>query len=226
MMCFCLTIYSQEEICTDDAKPQIIDVNKLTANKCAVDLPKRKTKQKTSKNYQPKRFLKKRTLAKQQTASNMQPNNVVNFNETGIVNQQLEMVRTLIEKETIKTSKEEVVSFTEVEIIPQFPDCKHENTDAFDCFNFEMSKHINTHLNYPEEAIADEIEGEVWISFIINQDGKVSQVKTTAPKNAKLLEKEARRIVKLLPQFIPGKQQGIQKSVSYSFPMSFTLQGE
>ncbi|MCJ8281532.1 MAG: energy transducer TonB [Rivularia sp. ALOHA_DT_140] len=59
------------------------------------------------------------------------------------------------------------------------------------CFNYGIQKHINENFDYPEEALENKIEGIVLISLVINSEGNVTELKTTAPQNTEILKKEA-----------------------------------
>ncbi|NVK08416.1 MAG: energy transducer TonB [Tenacibaculum sp.] len=114
-------------------------------------------------------------------------------------------------------------SFDVVDEIPVFLSCTDPLMDKVDCFNYEMQNHIINTLKYPEEALDKGIEGEVLVSFVIDETGKVTDIKTEGANAHEILKKEAKRIVLLLPDFKPGKQQGKNTRVAYSFPMNFSL---
>ena len=122
-----------------------------------------------------------------------------------------------------KTIKKKAVSFDIVDEIPAFLTCTDSLIDKVNCFNYEMQNHIINTLVYPNEALDKGIEGEVLISFVIDETGKVIDIKTEGVNTHELLKEEAKRIVLLLPNFTPGKQQGKNTRVAYSFPMNFSL---
>ena len=66
------------------------------------------------------------------------------------------------------------------------------------------------------------IQGRVFVNFIISKDGSITDIKMRGPD--KNLEKEAKRIISLLPQMIPGKQRGRPVRVPFSIPITFPLQ--
>jgi len=66
------------------------------------------------------------------------------------------------------------------------------------------------------------IQGRVFVNFIISKDGSITDIKMRGPD--KNLEKEAKRIISLLPQMIPGKQRGRPVRVPFSIPITFRLQ--
>ena len=123
----------------------------------------------------------------------------------------------------IRKTESKGVSFDIVDEIPTFLTCSDPSMDKTDCFNYEMQQHILNTLVYPNEALDKGIEGNVLVSFIIDETGKVTNIKTEGEGVHELLKEEARRIVLLLPNFKPGKQAGIPTKVLYSFPMDFTL---
>ena len=87
-----------------------------------------------------------------------------------------------------------------------------------------MIKHIQKHFRYPNQAVIDKTQGDVWIRFIIDKNGNVTNIKALGPQNGKILEQEAIRVVSKLPKFIPGKKEGNETSVKYGFPISFSLE--
>lgn len=133
-------------------------------------------------------------------------------------------------KKIIKTEKvkEEVITdyvkFQEVHSIPQFKACaKIADTKKLKCFNQRMVSHIQRNFNYPEAAAEQNIEGKVWVRFIIDTEGKVSNIKMKGPKNGELLEQEAKKMVLKLPKFIPAKHDGKNANVEYYIPIKFNL---
>lgn len=86
-----------------------------------------------------------------------------------------------------------------------------------------LLKYIATHVKYPQIAQEQEIQGVVNLRFVVKEDGSVGEVQV-----AKSLEShcdaEAVRVVKSLPRFIPGKQQGKAVRVWFSLPVRFQLQ--
>ena len=112
--------------------------------------------------------------------------------------------------------------FAVVEKVPVWPGCKGKNnTELRKCFQKKMNKHVMENFKYPEIALEMGVHGRVFILFNINSDGQVTNIKTRGPD--KVLEKEAARIISLVPNMIPGKQRGRNVSVPYSLPISFTM---
>ncbi len=82
---------------------------------------------------------------------------------------------------------------------------------------------IQNNTIYPVEAEENGIEGEVVVTFIIEADGCVNEVKVANPVH-ELLDSEAVRVVKSMPKWIPGKQNGSAVRVMYTCPFKFRLE--
>ena len=125
-------------------------------------------------------------------------------------------------------SAEEVakqIPFAVVEEVPMFKGCEGVDKSAqFDCFQKEMTNHIKLHFTYPKEAMENNIQGRVQVEYLIDEIGNVEVYRVKGPENAQPLEEEARRIIKLLPQFTPGKQSGKAIAVRHVVPITFRMQ--
>ena len=78
-------------------------------------------------------------------------------------------------------------------------------------------------IKYPKEAIEANITGKVFVQFVIEKDGSITNAKI-ARSASTLLDAEALRIVNNMPQWIPGKQRGKAVRVAYTSPISFSLE--
>ena len=130
------------------------------------------------------------------------------------------------EKKKIKKDEEESrieVSFATIEDVPIFPGCERvAKSKRRDCFQEKINKHIRKNFRYPEIAQEMGIQGRVYINFIITKDGEITNIRTRGPDEN--LEKEAVRIISLLPRMLPGKQNGKKVRVPFSVPITFRLQ--
>ena len=123
------------------------------------------------------------------------------------------------------SSQTETYNFTIVEQLPVYSGCdatarKDEN---FNCMNNSLVKHIAHNFVYPEEARQAGIQGKVYVSFIIEKDGTVSNVKVVRGVD-KLLDDEAARVVKLIPTFdAPATQKGEPVRMQYTVPINARL---
>ena len=111
-----------------------------------------------------------------------------------------------------KTPEPEKV-FTAVEQMPAFP-----GGDA------ELMKYLSSHINYPPMAMENNIQGRVIVQFVVTKTGKVGEVRVVRGVDRDL-DNEAVRVVKSLPDFIPGKMNGQAVNVWYTLPVTFKLQG-
>lgn len=103
--------------------------------------------------------------------------------------------------------------FTSVEQVPQFPG----GIDAF-------AKYLAKNIKYPAASRDKGIQGRVIISFIVEQDGVLSDVRITRGV-ADDIDKEALQVVMASPKWEPGIQNGRTVRVAYSVPISFALDG-
>lgn len=89
-----------------------------------------------------------------------------------------------------------------------------------------LMRFISEHVVYPEEAYKNNIEGKVVVQFIIEETGKVGEVKV-ARSVSEELDREAVRVMKLLPDFNPAHNAlGRPVKVWYTLPVTFKIQGE
>jgi protein TonB len=84
------------------------------------------------------------------------------------------------------------------------------------------SKFLQKHLRYPDGAVADHVQGKVWLSFIIERDGHLSNI-TVDHGPGFGLDEEALRVLKLAPAWKPGMQNGQAVRVKYNIPINFQL---
>lgn len=109
-----------------------------------------------------------------------------------------------------RTDTTSAMIFDEVEEMPSFPGG-----------NTALADYIYNNLKYPETA--DCVQGRVVIGFVVGKDGSLSDIKVLRSVDPSL-DKEAVRVVKSMPNWIPGKRNGIPVRVKYYVPVSFRLQ--
>jgi protein TonB len=83
--------------------------------------------------------------------------------------------------------------------------------------------HISKNFKFPEMARQMGIQGRVFVNFVIEKDGSISNV-TVARSVDPLLDDEAVRVVKKLPKFQPAKQRGKSVRMQYTVPINAKLQ--
>ena len=123
-------------------------------------------------------------------------------------NVQKKVVKTT--KATKKTSANDKV-YEVCEQMPTFP-----GGDA------AMMKYLSENVKYPALAIKAQEQGRVVVSFTVEKDGAISDVKV-ARSVTPSLDAEAVRVVKAMPKWTPGKQDGQLVRVRYNVPVSFKL---
>ena len=77
-------------------------------------------------------------------------------------------------------------------------------------------------VKYPEQAKKDNVEGKVYVTFIVDENGNVQDEKIARGVNPEL-DAEALRVVRLMPQWTPGKEDGKTVKVSFTLPIQFAL---
>ena len=116
------------------------------------------------------------------------------------------------EKPQVIEQPKEAEIFTVVEENPTFPGGETK-----------LYKYLGESIKYPEEAKELGIQGRVFVNFVIETDGAVSNVKVLRGIGGGC-DEEAIRVIQSMPRWTPGKQRGIPVRVSYNLPIKFTLQ--
>ena len=109
--------------------------------------------------------------------------------------------------------EEEEEIFMVVETMPEFPGGQQE-----------MMKYIGTNIKYPVIAQENGIQGRVICQFVVEKDGKVTDIKVVRSSGDASLDKEAVRVINSMPKWKPGKQRGKPVRVKYTIPVNFRLQ--
>ena len=86
----------------------------------------------------------------------------------------------------------------------------------------EFMKWLTRNLNYPKYALRNKIQGKVMISFIVNTDGTISDIKVVKRAHA-LLDAEALRVARLMPKWEPGKDHGKVCRSMVAIPIVFEI---
>lgn len=135
-------------------------------------------------------------------------------NMRGIDDQSLGLHEQVVaEEQDNQSSDTKEIIFRSVDEMPQFPGGDQA-----------LMKYLSSHINYPPMAAENNVQGKVILQFVVGTDGRVGEVKIARSVD-KDLDKEAVRVVKSLPKFIPGRQNGQAVPVWYTLPVSFKLQG-
>ncbi|MDA7729024.1 energy transducer TonB, partial [Flavobacteriales bacterium] len=97
-----------------------------------------------------------------------------------------------------------------------------ENMPEFPGGDLGLMRYIQKNVKYPAIAKEYNITGKVYVSFIVDKKGSVTNVKIVRGVD-KNLDAEAMRVVKSLPKYKPGKQRGKSVRVMFTIPINFTL---
>ncbi len=120
---------------------------------------------------------------------------------------------------------DEVLSFAVVESVPVFPGCEDasNNAERQKCFQEEMQRFVARNYKFPEMARQMGIQGRVYVDFVIEKNGTISNVSVVRGVD-KLLDDEAVRVIKALPKFEPAKQRGKPVRMRFTMPFNLKLQ--
>lgn len=118
-----------------------------------------------------------------------------------------------VEIEEEEAEEEEEIIFTVVEESASFPGGMPE-----------MYKYIGNNLVYPQQARETGTQGKVFVTFVVEKDGSLTDVKVLRDIGSGCGE-EAIRVVKSMPKWKPAKQRGKAVRMQFNLPISFTLAG-
>lgn len=117
----------------------------------------------------------------------------------------------------------EDVPFAVIEDAPVFPGCKGNKQELRKCFSKKIANHVNKTFDASLAQNLELSEGrkKIFVMFTINNKGQIDDIIARAPHPR--LQTEATRVIKTLPNIIPGKQRGKPVNVKYSLPISFEV---
>jgi TonB family protein len=124
--------------------------------------------------------------------------------------------------DTVVTCKAKVMMPSDVAVVDEQVLVRAEQMPTFPGGTKAMYKFLGKSVKYPAEAQKNNIKGRVFIGFVIEKNGSISNVKVLRPVNP-FLDKEALRVVKSMPKWNPGVQSGKIVRVSYTVPINFSL---
>lgn len=109
---------------------------------------------------------------------------------------------------TQTVSSEETI-YTRVDKMPEYPGGQ-----------VALVKFLSKNIKYPSKYKKDKVNGRVFVSFVIDKTGKVTQSKVTKSLNEEC-DKEALRVINLMPNWIPGEKDGKKVDVQFGLPVNF-----
>lgn len=214
------------------AKVAATEVNELSA----LNQPKKKAEVKQQKVQikEPEKVVERVKSSVKFTAPVIKKDNEVKPEDEIKTQDQLMETKTAIGTFDVKGNDDangEVLKAKEVITQPEPP--KHvEENKVFDVVEQMPSfpggpqallQYLNNNVKYPVVAQENGVQGRVVISFVVEKDGSVTDVQVAKSVDPSL-DKEAQRVVKSMPHWIPGKQNGSAVRVKYVVPVSFKLQ--
>ena len=121
------------------------------------------------------------------------------------------------------TIKEEVIAAPKVEEEQPMNIAMVEQKPEFNGGEAAMYKWLSENIVYPSAASEEGVQGRVVVEFVVGKDGSITNVRVLRPRHP-ALDKEAVRVVKAMPKWIPGRNNGQPVKVTYTLPVTFKLQ--
>ena len=128
-------------------------------------------------------------------------------------------IEEIIEEEEVKD-----IPFAIIEDPPVFPGCSGTKEQKKKCMQDKITQHVSRNFNstLSQELGLSPGKKKVYVIFKIDKNGRITDSRARGPHAR--LEKEALRVVNMLPQVEPGKQRGIPVGVSYTLPITLHVQ--
>ena len=117
---------------------------------------------------------------------------------------------TVSAQKTVVAKKNQKV-FDVVEQMPEYPGGQAA-----------LFEYLSKNIKYPADAEKKKVEGKVFVTFVVDTDGKITDV-SLLRKVFPSLDAEAVRVISAMPNWIPGKQKGQVVRVKYTVPIMFRL---
>ncbi len=114
---------------------------------------------------------------------------------------------------------EDIIEEPEKDSIYQIPEKQPVPPGGMMGLRYYLAKNIK----YPQEAVTNDVQGKVYVRFVVNKKGLIENVQVLRGVHP-LLDKEALRVVKNMPKWKPGEQAGRPVSVWFTVPIVFVLQ--
>lgn len=99
--------------------------------------------------------------------------------------------------------------YTKVDKMPEFPGGQ-----------VALVKYLSKNIKYPVKYKKEKINGRVFVSFVIDKEGKVTQPKILRSLNDEC-DAEALRVISKMPDWIPGEKEGRKVAVQFGLPVNF-----
>ncbi|SEV93825.1 outer membrane transport energization protein TonB [Chitinophaga sp. YR573] len=110
------------------------------------------------------------------------------------------------------TDKKDTTVYTFVEKPPTFPGGEKA-----------LMEYLSKQIHYPKEAVKENVNATVFVNFVVAADGSIQRVKTVGPTKGYGFEDESIRVVKAMPNWIPGTQEGKLVAVEFNLPIRYQV---
>jgi TonB family protein len=124
----------------------------------------------------------------------------------------------------LTTTKDTTIKI--VEEMPRFSGCEELGLDKdslSQCATKKLLEYVYSNIRYPDKAREYEVEGKAIIQFVIDKSGDVTDIKVLNGIS-KEIKNECLRLLRNMPKWIPGIQDGVPVKVSFTLPIQFKLQ--
>jgi TonB family protein len=108
-----------------------------------------------------------------------------------------------------QNSTDENTIYVKVDKMPEFPGGQ-----------VALVKYLSKNIKYPSKYKKDKVNGRVFVSFVVDKTGKVGQAKVVKSLNEEC-DKEAIRVISIMPNWIPGEKDGSKVNVQFGLPVNF-----
>lgn len=120
-----------------------------------------------------------------------------------------------VETEPVKAEPKPEVENKVFDVVEQMP--------SFPGGSSALMQYLSSNIKYPVVAQENGVQGRVVVSFVVERDGSITDVQVARSVDPSL-DREAQRVVRNMPRWIPGKQNGQAVRVKYNVPVAFRLQ--
>ena len=108
-----------------------------------------------------------------------------------------------------QNSTDENTIYVKVDKMPEFPGGQ-----------VALVKYLSKNIKYPSKYKKDKVNGRVFVSFVVDKTGKVGHAKVVKSLNEEC-DKEAIRVISMMPNWIPGEKDGSKVNVQFGLPVNF-----
>ncbi len=108
-----------------------------------------------------------------------------------------------------QNTTDENTIYVKVDKMPEFPGGQ-----------VALVKYLSKNIKYPSKYKKDKVNGRVFVSFVVDKNGKVGRAKVVKSLNEEC-DKEALRVISMMPNWIPGEKEGNKVNVQFGLPVNF-----